>query len=427
MILIYRILTTILYPFFVILIYLRMLFDKEDKIRFKEKILISHFNVLKNKNCKLYWFHAASIGEMRSILPIIEEINKNQSKIEFLITTVTLSSGNLAKNELKKFKNVQHRYFPLDVGFIIKKFLFLWKPNAIFLVDSEIWPNLIIQAKNSKIPLGIINARITKKSIKKWMMIPKIANYLFKSLDLSLSCDQQTTNFLLELNVKNVFHTGNIKLIAESKSSRINDYNKDKLLSNKFWFAASTHKNEEIFCLKTHRLLKRNYENLITIIAPRHIERVYEIENICNQMKLTSQVLDEDKKIKDKKEIIIINSFGFLSGYYRLAKSVFIGKSIDKKFAAGGGQNPIDAANMGCKIYHGPYISNFEEVYEIFEKNGISEKVHNYDDLSKKLIEDLAGSKKNLERYSSVMQNLRLQTLAKTMKHINKFLFNEIS
>ena len=123
--------TTILYPFLILFIFLRKFFRKEDPIRFKEKILISHFRINK-KNSKLIWFHAASIGEFKSIIPILKQLNKDNLNLQFLITTTTLSSGNLAKIELEEFDNVEHRYFPLDVPFLIEKFLFLWKPDKIF-------------------------------------------------------------------------------------------------------------------------------------------------------------------------------------------------------------------------------------------------------------------------------------------------------
>ena len=150
MILLYNFLTTLLYPFLFIFLYYRKIIKKEDAKRFKEKILISHFNVKRQDNDNLIWFHAASIGEYKSILPIIKELNLKNKSLNFLITTTTLSSGNLAERELKAFENVEHRYFPFDVPFLIDKFLILWKPYKIFLVDSEIWPNFILKAKKNK-------------------------------------------------------------------------------------------------------------------------------------------------------------------------------------------------------------------------------------------------------------------------------------
>ena len=143
MILAYRIFTYLIYPLLIIFIYYRKLIKKEDPNRFKEKIFISHFNVQKKLDNKLIWFHAASIGEFKSIIPIIDKLNSDNNKLEFLITTTTLSSGNLAVDQLKQFDNAYHRFFPFDVNFLINKFLHMWKPDVIFLVDSEIWPNLI--------------------------------------------------------------------------------------------------------------------------------------------------------------------------------------------------------------------------------------------------------------------------------------------
>ena len=129
MILAYRIFSTILYPFLFIFIYYRKILNKEDTKRFKEKIFISHFNVIKKDKSKLIWFHAASIGELKSIIPIINQLNIKYKHLKFLITTTTLSSGNLAKIELQKFNNIEHRYLPFDVNFFIYIFIYLCKPD----------------------------------------------------------------------------------------------------------------------------------------------------------------------------------------------------------------------------------------------------------------------------------------------------------
>ena len=138
MILIYRILTNILYPLLILIIYFRKILKKEDPIRYKEKIFSSHFRVERKKDSKLIWFHAASVGEFKSILPIIKELISLNKNLEFLITTTTLSSSYLAKEELERIDGVCHRFIPIDVNFLIKKFLILWKPDIIFLVDSLI-------------------------------------------------------------------------------------------------------------------------------------------------------------------------------------------------------------------------------------------------------------------------------------------------
>ena len=426
MVRLYRVITTLIYPFLLTFILLRIFFKKEDPVRYKEKIFSSNFNIIKKKNFKLIWFHAASIGEFKSILPIIEELNKKKNKLEFLITTVTLSSSNLAEEELKKFNNVQHRFFPYDIEFLIRKFLNLWKPSAIFLVDSEIWPNLILNADESKIPLAIINARITSKTFRRWMFFPETAKYIFSKFNMCISSNLETKNYLLKLNVKNIFYNGNIKLINKIVESKMNIKNREILSKNRFWIAASTHNEEEKFCLQVHLKLKKKYQNIITVIAPRHIERVKDIKKLCDKLALNSQILDDKQFIKREREIIIINSFGSLPAYFKLAKSVFIGKSMIEKLKNVAGQSPIEAAKFGCKIYHGPYVYNFKEIYEILQSNHISEKINNTAQLGNKLIKDLKKLNKENNRIPELINNLGQKTLADTMKNINNFLFNEI-
>ena len=326
MILLYRVLTTLIYPLLLIYIFIRKLKKKEDPIRYKEKIFISHFNIVR-KETKLIWFHAASIGEFKSIIPIIEELNTSHN-YQFLISTTTLSSSNLAKEELKRFDNVQHRFFPFDVSFLINKFLLLWKPDMIFLVDSEIWPNLIFKANQLKIPMILINARLTYKTFKKWMMFPKSAKKIFSLFNLCLASNTETKNFLEKLNARNIYLNGNIKFINKINEQRLENLNENILINNRFWLAASTHEGEEILCLKTHLKLKEKYKKIITIIAPRHIVRVQRIGELCKKYKLDFQILDKGETIFKNKEIIIINSFGVLQNYFKFAKSVFIGKSI---------------------------------------------------------------------------------------------------
>ena len=425
MILIYRGLTNLFYPILFILIFYRKIFKKEHKTRYKEKIFPSHFNIARKENTKLIWFHAASIGEFQSILPIIKELNKNKN-LEFLITTVTLSSSDLAEKKIKKFNNIHHRFFPLDVEFLISKFLHLWKPNAIFLVDSEIWPNLIFKAKKNKIPLALINARITSKTFKRWIKFKNTAKRIFSLFDLCLTSNLETKNYLTRLSAKNIYFNGNIKLINQGNENKIENINEKSLIKKRFWLAASTHKGEDVFCLKTHLQIKKKYKNIVTIIAPRHIERVRDIEIICKNFNLSVQILNNDEIIKDDREIIIINSFGVLQNYFKYAKSVFIGKSTIEKLKNVGGQNPIEAAKLGCKIYHGPYVYNFKDIYEILRENNISKKIDDYSELSDNLIVDLETFHKEDNKISDLINNLGHKTFTDTMKNINNFLFNEI-
>ena len=426
MILIYRILTNILYPVIILIIYLRKFYNKEHNNRYKEKIFSSKFNINKDKNSKLIWFHAASIGELKSILPILKEINKTGSNLEFLVTTITQSSANLAEKEFKSFDNIHHRFFPIDIKFLIKKFILNWKPVAIFLVDSEIWPNLIFIAKENKIPLALINARITSKSFNRWMLLPSFAKTIFNSFELCLASSLESKNFLKELNARNIFYHGNLKLISVEDNLNLSKVNLEFLKQNRFWLAVSTHHGEEELCLKTHLKLKEKFKNIITIIAPRHIQRSQNIKNLCSEYNLKSQILNNSENIQKNFDIIIVNSFGLLSSYFKYAKSVFVGKSTLKKLEKVGGQNPIEAAKFGCRIYHGPYVYNFREIYEILEKNRISKKINEEEELSKNLSIDLENFENKNNENSLLIKNLGKQTLSNTILDIKNFLKNDV-
>ena len=189
--------------------------------------------------------------------------------------------------------------------------------------------------------------------------------------------------------------------------------------------SASTHDGEEEFSFKTHLLLKKKFDKVFTIIAPRHINRSHKIKKLCDSYKLKSQILNKDDLISDSSEIIIINSLGVLNEFYKYASSVFIGKSTLKVLEQVGGQNPIDAAKLNCKIYHGPYVYNFSEIYKILSDLKISKQINSPEELSNYLEEDLIKPKKILSKFDSPINDLSNETLKITMNNINKFLANE--
>lgn len=426
MILAYRIISNFLYPFLIVFTYLRKFFNKEHQERYKEKIFISNFNIEKKENEKLIWFHAASIGELKSIFPVIERINKEKNIYNFLITTNTLSSGNLANSILKDVQNIKHRYMPLDVNFLIKNFLESWKPEKIFLIDSEIWPNLIINAKQKKIPIALLNARLTKKSFNRWFKFPKTAKKIFEIFDLCICSNNETKNFLEKLNARNIKYEGNIKFLSTIDEKKFNNKN-DQILSNsRFWIAASIHEGEDLFCIKTHLQLKKNYKDVKTILAPRHLDRVKKIKSLSDSLGIKTQILNNEDEILNDVEIIILNSYGMLQNYYKYAKSVFIGKSIIKNLAKDSGQNPIDAAKLNCKIYHGPYVSNFEEIYKILNSNKISKEIYDFTELSNFLNNDLNNFQKEIKNKYDSIKVLEKNILKNTTYLINNFLNDKI-
>ena len=419
---IYRYLTFLLFPAFVILIYLRSIFNKEDQVRYKEKIFSSSFRVNRNAKKKLFWFHAASIGEVMSILTLIQEINISNKNIDFLITSVTLSSARLLDEKLVQYKNITHRFFPLDTEILANNFLTLWKPDLIFFVESEIWPNFLFKIKEKKIPLILINGRITKKTFNKWEIISSFAKKVFENFDLCLAASEASRDNLEKLYVKNLKYIGNLKFSSKKNIESLNTSN-IKILNNfKTWCAVSTHEGEESLIIKTHLEIKKKYNNTLTIIIPRHIHRVSSIKNLSKEFNLNAQILNKDDSINASTEILIINSFGTLSKYFNYCKNIFIGKSFLKKLEQVGGQNPIEAAKLGCKIFHGPYVYNFQEIYKLLNSYGISEQVDNEIELSNKIIKNFQSPNTTNRQQIESLSIYGEKILKQTVTELDKFI-----
>ena len=237
MILCYRFLTIFFYPVFIVIIFFRKFFNKEDKKRYKEKIFSTSFSPVNRKQKKLIWFHAASIGEVQSIFPVVSKLNKENENLDFLITTVTLSSGILVNKKFKNNQNIYHRYFPIDVIFLVRKFLDEWRPDLVLFVDSEIWPNFILEIDKREIKSAVINARITKKSFNKWMLVPRLAKKIFNSFELCLAASMESKKYLKKLNAKNLKYYGNLKLSSSVKFKEVKDKNKIIFKNRKIWCA----------------------------------------------------------------------------------------------------------------------------------------------------------------------------------------------
>mgnify|MGYP006225980587 CR=1 FL=1 len=202
----YKLLTSFFYPFAPIYLFIRRLRKKEDNLRYKEKL--SLINITRDDGF-LIWFHVASVGEAMSILPLIESCIDDKKIDKILITSITLSSGKILEKKYKKNTKVTHQFLPLDVPIFVKKFLNHWKPNLSIFIDSEIWPNLILQTKKRDIPLLLLNARITEKSFNRWKLVLSFAKKIFGKFDLCVASNKQSEEFLKILGVKSIKNFGN--------------------------------------------------------------------------------------------------------------------------------------------------------------------------------------------------------------------------
>ena len=258
MLIIYRILINIILLISPIVIIFRIIKNKEHPRRFLEKYSIPS---KRRKPGKLVWFHGSSVGETLSVLPLVEKLEKDKNIHQILITSNTLSSSRIFEN--LKFKKTIHQFFPIDSNVIVKKFLNYWNPSLVLFIESEIWPNMMIEVKKKNINLILLNARITKKTFSKWKSVKDISYMLFNKFNVCLAQNSETVNYLKKLGVKRLRKIGNLKFSEPNinKTNYINRYKFNFLSSKKILFSAiSTHFNEEVVCSKIHLKLKKNLE-----------------------------------------------------------------------------------------------------------------------------------------------------------------------
>ena len=413
MIICYRLLTLLILMLSPIILIVRLLKKKEDLKRFKEKFCF--FSKKRNKG-KLIWFHGASVGELQSIVPLVEKLNENKKIKQILITSNTLSSSKIISNF--KFKKVTHQFFPVDVNFFSNKFLNYWKPSIAFFIDSEIWPNMLINLKNNKVSTILLNGRITKKTFARWMMFPGFANSMFDKFNLCLSSNNESRKYLQKLGAKKIKYIGNLKYAqSEQKLKKIKNNIKKFIKSKKVWCASSTHFNEEKFCGLIHKKLKKKYKNLLTIIIPRHINRTESIKKILTNLGLKIHLDEPSSPIDPTTDIYLVNSYGKTKSFYNNCKSVFLGGSIINH----GGQNPLEAARFGCDILHGKNVANFKEIYEFLNKNKISHLVNTKLEFEKKLKTLLFKKDSSSKNIRFKISQIGEKILKDTHKEINYY------
>ncbi len=413
MLIIYRILINFIYILSPLIILIRLLKKKEDVHRFKEKI---GFFKKKKINGNLIWFHGASVGELQSIIPIIEKLEKNKKISQILITSNTLSSSKII--DKYKFKKVIHQFFPIDQNLISKNFINYWKPKMALFIDSEIWPNMLTNLRKKNIPIILLNGRISHKTYKKWRLVKNFSEIIFGKFHLCLSSSNKSKKFLKKLGAKKVKFIGNLKFSqSENENIIIKEKFKKFISKKKIWCASSTHNSEEKICGMIHKKLNLKYKNLLTIIIPRHIDRIEKIKNELEHMGLNIHVHETQKKIDDKTDIYLVNSYGATKSFYSVCKNVFLGGSLVKH----GGQNPLEAVRYGCNILYGPNVENFDEIYKFLEKNKIANKINdqsrmiyylekffskktNFKIIQKKI--NLTGNKILKSTYNEILLNL---------------------
>jgi 3-deoxy-D-manno-octulosonic-acid transferase len=332
----------------------------------------------------LVWIHGASVGEVLAAAALIERLRGLNLRI--LLTSGTVTSAAIVA---KRFpSDVIHQYVPYDSPRYVTRFLDHWRPSLALFIESDLWPNLILSSAARRLPMVLINGRMSHRSFPRWRRVAGTISALLGRFDVCLAQSQLDAERFATLGSRNVVVTGNLKLDVPAPPA---DNNKlDWLVSmtrgRPVIVAASTHPGEEEILAATHRTLAGYFPNLLTVIVPRHPERGEAIARMIAASGLNASLRSHEELPTATTDIYVADTLGELGLFYRLAPIVFMGGSLVER----GGQNPIEAIKLGASIVHGPHVFNFTDVYETLDAAGGARRADSQEALVKHLGQLLA-------------------------------------
>lgn len=370
----YRMATTLGGPLIRYYLNRRLKHGKEDPARFPERLGIAS---LPRPDGKLVWIHAASVGEALSVLPLIERFGTDHPDWQVLVTTGTVTSARLMLERLPS--HARHQFVPVDRVSYVRRFLEHWKPDLALWMESEFWPNLVIETRASAIPMVLLNGRMSERSFTGWRKRRSMIHRILTSFRLVLAQSETDGERFSELGAKDVQIPGNIKFAGGAlpvDAGNLEATAQD-IGARPVWLAASTHTGEEALCGRVHSGLLNTVPGLLTIIVPRHPDRGSAVTAELQGLGLNVARRAADQPITAATDVYVADTLGELGLFYRLSPLVFMGKSL----LSGGGQNPIEPALLDCALIFGPDMSNFADIADKLLSAGAARSVKDEDEL----------------------------------------------
>lgn len=357
----YRRLSAALTPLAPVLIRQRLKKNKEDPARLDERRGISQ---IERPAGPLVWIHGASVGEVLAAAALIERLRALGMRI--LLTSGTVTSAEIIA---KRFPtDIIHQYIPYDSPRFVARFLDHWKPSLALFIESDLWPNLIISAAKRRLPMVLINARMSQRSFPRWKKFSATIGALLGRFEICLAQSETDAERFSALGSRSVVVTGNLKLDVQAPPS--DAVKLDKLMAvtrgRPIIVASSTHPGEEEIILETHKTLTSFFPKLLTVIVPRHAHRGAEIAQMITVAGAQVALRSREELPHAGTDLYVADTMGELGLFYRLSPVVFIGGSL----VPHGGQNPIEAVKLGASVVHGPHVFNFTDVYEALDGAG---------------------------------------------------------
>jgi 3-deoxy-D-manno-octulosonic-acid transferase len=379
----YRRLSSAMVPLAPALIRQRLRLGKEDPSRVGERRGLTQDA---RPHGPLIWIHGASVGEVLAAVALIERLRA--LNIRILLTSGTVTSATIVA---KRFPaDIIHQYAPYDSPRYVARFLDHWQPSLALFIESDLWPNLILASAARRLPMVLINGRMSQRSFPRWRRAAGTISALLEKFDICLAQSKIDAERFAALGCRNVVITGNLKLDVAAPPA--DPAKLERLLSltrgRPVVVAASTHPGEEEILIETHRRLARSFKGLLTVIVPRHPDRGTSIARTVSESRLEASLRSLEELPKAPTDIYVADTMGELGLFYRLAPIVFMGGSMVEH----GGQNPIEAVKLGACIVHGPHVFNFTDIYDALGHAGGARRVDDKEMLVKQLGQLLANA-----------------------------------
>jgi len=413
----YRLLSSVAAPFAPLLLARRLKRGKENGARLDERR--GDGRTMRPPGA-LVWLHGASVGELASALPLIERIAKRD--VNVLVTTGTVTSSELAEQRLPP--GVIHQFLPLDAPRFMRRFLDHWQPDLALFVESDLWPNMMIETSRRSVPMILVNGRLSDNSFQRWRYLPKTIGNLLRRFDLCLAGTPADAMRLSELGAPRVLTSGNLKLDVPpppADAAKLAELNA-AIFGRPVIAATSTHAGEDALIVEAHRRLRPNFPGLLTLIAPRHPERGAGVAEIAQAAGLTPALRSRGDLPSSNTDIYVADTMGELGLIYRLAPVVFVGGSLVRH----GGQNPIEPAKLGAAILHGPHVWNFADIYQALDQARGAEPVLDEDRLTAALAAMLADPQARARSAAAARQTVDALggALERTLQSLEPYLMD---
>tara|TARA_B000000532_G_scaffold42950_1_gene32000 strand:- start:422 stop:1708 length:1287 start_codon:yes stop_codon:yes gene_type:complete len=390
----------LLLPIYFVRLFLKGINNKEYLSRWPERLGIAKNTPSREKN--LIWIHAVSVGEVNASIPLLRRLKEEYENIEILVTTTTPTGSKLVKERLGS--SIQHQYLPVDIPICVNRFLNVWQPRILILLETEIWPNLLYYCKKRGICTALVNARLSEKSQLNYQKFISLMQPAFESIDIILAQFDSDKVRLNEITKhKSIDVCGNLKFdqaVPHELKEIATNIKKDWAIDGELrptLIAASTHEGEEEIVLNAFNIIQETHPNSLLILVPRHLERFDQVKELLKESELDFVTRSNKSDVTKTTKVLLGDTIGELNFLYSLSSVAFVGGSLIDH----GGQNLLEPAAQGLAILSGPNLRNFSDISKQLISNNALDIISNSLELSERFLFLIQNKEIALERGQS--------------------------